>query len=108
MAIIRTYSRFKKHGFRLLLTFAAVVVFGLCVFAFNLAGQENARLQGAESIKAAIVDNARQCAAIEGAYPPSLKYLEDHYGLVLDHNNYKINYEVFAQNVMPTVSVVPR
>lgn len=92
----------------MLVTFAIVAVFSLCMFAFTAAGQENARLQGAESIKAAVIDNARQCAAIEGAYPSSLKYLEDHYGLVLDHKNYVINYEVFAQNVMPTVSVVPR
>lgn len=108
MATIKTYSRFKRHGFRLLLTFAAVAVFSLCMFAFAASGQQDAKLQGAESIKAAIIDNARQCAAIEGAYPSSLKYLEDHYGLVLDHTHYNINYEVFGQNIMPTVTVVPR
>lgn len=58
-----------------------------------------------EDIKKAVMDACVQCYALEGSYPPSLEYLEDHYGLVLDRDEYYFYYEVFASNVMPTVEV---
>jgi len=58
-----------------------------------------------EDIRQAILDACVQCYALEGSYPPSLEYLEDHYGLILDRDRYYFYYEVFASNVMPTVEV---
>ena len=58
-----------------------------------------------EDVRRAILDACVQCYALEGSYPPSLKYLEDHYGLILDRDKYYFYYEVFASNVMPTVEV---
>lgn len=66
------------------------------------------RQQGAESVRQVILDAAVQCAAIEGSYPATLSYLEDHYGVVVNHDDYVVTYEAFASNVMPTVVVVPR
>ena len=48
------------------------------------------------------------CYAIEGAYPDSLSYLEEHYGLQIDHNRYVVDYEPFGDNIWPTVQVVRR
>lgn len=58
-----------------------------------------------EEIRQAILDACVQCYALEGSYPPSLEYLEEHYGLILDRERYFFYYEVFASNVMPTVEV---
>ena len=55
-----------------------------------------------EDIRKAVLDACVQCYALEGSYPPSLEYLEKHYGLILDREEY-IYYE--ASNVMPTVEV---
>ena len=66
------------------------------------------REQGAESMRQVILDAAVQCAAIEGSYPATLSYLENHYGVTVNHDDYIITYEAFASNVMPTVTVVPR
>lgn len=64
--------------------------------------------QGAHSVRTAVMDAAMQCAAVEGAYPSSLKYLEEHYGLIVNHADYAVTYEAFASNVPPSVVVVPR
>ncbi|MDI9514250.1 MAG: hypothetical protein QM224_04095 [Bacillota bacterium] len=58
-----------------------------------------------EDIRKAVLDACVQCYALEGSYPPSLEYLEKHYGLILDREEYYFYYEVFASNVMPTVEV---
>lgn len=76
-------------------------------FAARAVGQ-NLREQGAVSVRNAILDSAKQCCAIEGAYPSSLAYLEENYGLVVNRSDYAITYEVFADNVMPNVVVLAK
>lgn len=58
-----------------------------------------------EMLSDAIKRTAVQCYAIEGFYPPSIEYLEDKYGLVVDHDKYVISYSIFASNIMPEVEV---
>ena len=53
----------------------------------------------------AIIRSAVQCYAIEGFYPPDVKYLEENYGLLVDHEKYFVNYSVFASNIIPEVEV---
>ncbi|MDO4183459.1 MAG: hypothetical protein Q4E12_07650 [Coriobacteriia bacterium] len=108
MALSKTYSRFKKHGHRLLVGALIVIILAAAIYIGYSLAQTSLKAQGAESLRNSILESAKQCAAIEGAYPSSLKHLEDDYGLVLNYNDYTINYEVFASNVMPTVTVVPK
>lgn len=56
-------------------------------------------------LKDAIYRSSVQCYAIEGYYPPNIEYLENNYGIVVDHNKYVINYSVFASNIMPEIEV---
>ena len=56
----------------------------------------------------AILNSAKQCCAIEGSYPASLEHLESDYGLRVNRDDYVITYEVFAENILPSVVVVPR
>lgn len=34
-----------------------------------------------------------QCYSIEGRYPPSVEYLEDNYGIVIDRERYNVFYD---------------
>ena len=86
---------------------AIVLVFAMAWFAVDLIGA-TLREQGELSVRNAILNSAKQCCAIEGAYPPSLAYLEDNYGLVVNRSDYAITYEVFADNVMPNVVVLAK
>ena len=45
---------------------------------------------------------------MEGAYAERLYYLEEHYGLVINHRDYIVAYEVFAENQPPVVQVLVR
>ena len=93
-------QRKRRRGMRLA---ALALVLALAVggwFAAGAVGQ-NLREQGAVSVRNAILDSAKQCCAIEGSYPSSLEHLEQGYGL-------RVNREVFAENIMPSVVVVPR
>ena len=46
------------------------------------------------------------CYAIEGYYPPSLSYIEDHYGLTYDKDRYLVDYVPVGDNIMPSVTIV--
>lgn len=57
-----------------------------------------------DTIKKAVVS----CYAIEGVYPATLEYVEEYYGLQIDHEKYDVFYEIFADNIMPEITVVPK
>lgn len=88
-----------------LLAFVVAIAVAAAVF---FAAQNAVREQGAISMRTSILNAAKQCASIEGAYPQSIAYLEDHYGLVVNSADYLITYESYADNVVPSVVVVPR
>ncbi|MBQ6319400.1 MAG: hypothetical protein IJI23_06420 [Lachnospiraceae bacterium] len=46
------------------------------------------------------------CYAVEGYYPPSLAYIEDHYGLTYDKSRYLVDYVPIGDNIMPSVTIV--
>ena len=46
------------------------------------------------------------CYAVEGYYPPSLKYIEDHYGLTYDKSRYLVDYVPVGDNIMPSVTIL--
>lgn len=61
-----------------------------------------------EAIRNTVLRRAVECYAVEGAYPESLRYLEDHYGLTVNHRDFIVTYEVFASNQLPEVQVLVR
>lgn len=97
----------KRSAKRMTIMLSVVLVVVLAFFAFDLIGA-SLREQGELSVRNAILNSAKQCFAIEGAYPSSLSHLEENYGLVVNRNDYAITYEVFADNVMPNVVVLAK
>ncbi len=68
---------------------------------------KQSNLEHTDSIKEAILRTSAHCYALEGSYPPDLAYMEENYGLILDHKKYSYVYEVFASNIRPEVEVLP-
>ena len=64
--------------------------------------------QSTSSVQEAVIRSAVQCYAVEGAYPNNLTYLEEHYGLVINHDRYIVSYECYASNLAPNVRVLVR
>lgn len=102
-----TKQQKRRRGLRVAALALAVAIVVGGWFAAGAIGQ-NLREQGAVSVRNAILDSAKQCCAIEGSYPASLEHLEQDYGLRVNRDDYVITYEVFAENIMPSVVVVPR
>jgi len=86
---------------------------GLVVFvgivAVAGAGINSARGRNSERQlvvqKKAIERAAVLCYALEGFYPPQIKYLEEKYGLIVDRDKFMVRYETFGSNIRPEISV---
>lgn len=86
----------------------AVAVF-LLFFAVFLAGVQSVSAvseeKEMENIENAVVQSAVFCYGTEGAYPESLAYLREHYGLQYDEDKYIVDYEIVGKNIRPQVRV---
>lgn len=103
-----TYAELnRRRRNRIVVAITALVLVAVLAFATFVAHQVG-RAQGAASVREAIVQSAMQCCAVEGSYPSSLSHLESDYGLVVNHNDYVINYEWLGDNVLPSVAVTLR
>ena len=94
-----------KHKFLAALVLAAVIaIAGVLVWAGSRA-QANMEEQ-TESIRDTVYARALQCYVIEGAYPESLDYLIENYGLAVNTEDYRIIYIPYAENLRPDVRVI--
>ena len=59
-----------------------------------------------ESLETALQRSVAQCYAVEGCYPPSLEYLEEHYGIVYDKSVFLVDYEYYGSNLIPDITVL--
>lgn len=87
------------------LLFAAVIVW-LVVSLSNTS--DAARQKERDAVKNTLENGITMCYAIEGAYPPSVEYLSEFYGVIYDTSKYIVHYDYFADNVRPTVRVIVR
>lgn len=95
----------KQRNILLIVLCALVLACGY--FAFSGSGKDLDE-ETVTAIRDAIRRSALQCYVIEGVYPPDLAYLQDHYGLQVNTDNYYVVYEAFASNVPPTINVIEK
>lgn len=81
---------------------AAVLCFATAVESLDSARAEEDMRQLEETLRRGCV----ACYAAEGMYPPDLGYLEEHYGIQIDETHYTVRYSVFAENLMPDITVL--
>ena len=79
-----------------------IVLFWAGISSIQSTSQE----QEFQSLEKAIVRSAVHCYAIEGAYPEKLAYLEEHYQLEINHDKFIVHYDIFAQNIVPEITVI--
>lgn len=87
------------------LLFAAILLW-VTVSLANTS--ESAKRQERMAVKTTLENGITMCYAIEGAYPPSVEYLAENYGFTYDRTKYIVRYNIFADNVRPTVNVIER
>ena len=72
----------------------------------NLSDSTNA--EQTQILEDALMRSITACYALEGAYPPDITYLVEHYGLVYDTEQYFIDYQYIGSNLRPDVTILKR
>ena len=81
----------------------------LAVFLLSLSSiQESTLTKQQESLETALARDITRCYAVEGFYPPSLSYMEEHYGLTYDKDLFFVDYQPIGSNIRPDVTVILR
>lgn len=97
----------KKHFFGFFpLLFLLLAVCALVFTAGSLTETNSTREK--EILTSALDKNIIQCYALEGAYPPDLDYLCDHYGFTYNKDRFFIDYQYIGSNLRPDVTVIER
>lgn len=86
-----------------LLLFAAVAAWMIRGVreASEVSRREGLRM-AEEAVRKAVVS----CYALEGVYPATYEDLKAKSGLAIDEEKYHVFYDIFASNIMPSVTVI--
>ncbi len=85
--------------------FAAV----LSVFLGGISAVERRTdAQALDNLEQAVRRGIVHCYSMEGAYPESLQYLKDHYGLLYDEERFFVDYRILGSNLVPEVTIMDR
>lgn len=90
-----------------LLPLVAILIllcFAVAVDRLNSGRQTESLRRLEEAVRRSCV----ACYAVEGAYPPSIEYLEEHYGIQVDREHYTVHYEISGPNLMPNITVLEK
>ena len=92
------------------LLLAAAVAAAVLILIFGVFGRapDDGIEESIQAIRNTIMEKSLQCYVIEGAYPDDITYLEEHYGLIVNKNDYYVVYRPIAENLPPQISVVHR
>ena len=100
----------KRKKINKLMLFSVILFILLAVWlvisAKNAEGA--AEKSRSESVYRTVMHSTALCYSIEGEYPPDLEYLEENYGVKINHDRYIVHYEYFGGNISPSITVADR
>jgi len=103
-------SIYRKGFFDFLRSAIAPILFTVAVMAMIVFGlqqtEESSRAEGLRVLEDSIRRAVVICYAVEGRYPSSIEYIEEHYGIHIDRTKYVVHYDVFASNLLPDITVI--
>lgn len=85
--------------------FVALIV---CFLVMVNAITSTSDRQETQLVYDAVKNAALTCYAVEGTYPEDLQYLRDHYRLAYNQEKFIVEYDAFASNLMPGITVLER
>ncbi len=98
-------NRTRDRVVAILPVFLLVLVLSLFLGALH-GVQDGQAAEEKKQLERALRLGAVSCYATDGYYPPDLAYLEENCGIRYDRDRYTVFYEVFAENLMPEITVV--
>ena len=103
---MKRFTKSKKINIRSI--YVGIVLFILFIAIFLIGvrfmnnGNDDRQLQ---ALTSAIERDVMHCYALEGFYPPSLDYIESHYGLTYDKDAYIVDYQPIGNNIYPNYTI---
>ncbi|MBO5165899.1 MAG: hypothetical protein J6B90_04775 [Lachnospiraceae bacterium] len=105
------FERNRKNPFAKLIVLlpltAFLVLFVIFYNSLQSVSETNIAKQQ-ESLELALTRSITQCYAVEGAYPPDLEYIKEHYGLTYNEELFFVDYQPVGSNIMPDVTILTR
>lgn len=102
----------KRSYFKRILSFFLPCVLFSAMLAWFIVATLNAssstEKRELSALETNIENGITMCYAVEGSYPVDIEYLCEHYGLIYDREKYFIDYNRFASNIRPTVTILER
>ncbi|GAA0793341.1 hypothetical protein GCM10008910_08170 [Faecalicatena orotica] len=99
----------KQHNYRKFILSVCAFLLIIILFYQGIQSLSSSTLRRQkESLENALNRNITYCYAVEGAYPESLDYLKDHYGLTYDESRFYVDYRVSGANILPDVTIIEK
>lgn len=90
-----------KNALKILLV---IVILMVTVYAFNSTSSYSSK-EDLQRISETISQLSLKCYSIEGKYPKDINYLKEHYGLLLNDDEYQVIYYYEGENLEPQIEV---
>jgi len=104
MSRFQIHRRKKITSFHVGITlFAAILI--LFLYGISYVSSSTGDRQEASLVNA-MERNIVHCYALEGFYPPSLQYMEEHYGLTYDETMFIVDYQPIGTNIYPDFTII--
>lgn len=103
-------SRFQIHRRKKITSFHVGIVLFAAILMLFLYGISYVSSSTGERQEASLINamerNIVHCYALEGFYPPSLSYMEEHYGLTYDETMFIVDYQPIGTNIYPDFTII--
>lgn len=102
------YGKPKKRIPRSLLSVCVFIAVFLLFFQGITTFSADTQKRQRESLENALTRSVTYCYTVEGAYPPSLAYLRENYGLIYDDSLFFVDYQYSGANILPDITIIER
>ena len=84
-----------------------ILIMGAFIYGVSTVSKSKV-MNEKELLEDALQRDIVHCYAVEGMYPPSIRYIEEHYGLIYDKEKFIISYVNEGDNIAPSVIIIER
>ena len=102
------YRKSKGSCSKMFLSAAVFIVIALIFIQGIDSISTGTKRRQRESLENALMRSVTHCYALEGAYPGTLDYLKEHYGLTYDESLFFVDYQTLGSNILPDITIIER
>ena len=104
----RFYYNTSNHWIKQVLSVGIFLLFFLLFLSGISKVSSETNEKQTENLRLAITRGIAHYYSIEGHYPESLEYLQKHYGISYNPDEYFIDYQVLGKNIYPELTIIKR